>query len=206
MQNPLETGGATRLTPCPRCGKHIERDAVRCPFCTYHVRRSRLLRRGAWGLAVPTVVVVGLVVLVRTGVLPAPPWTVQETGPAAAAAAPRPATPPSNGAVTAAPIVVAPPDTTGGRIETAPPPPSDVRPAPPSPARRAPVNLRVKWTAEWANVREGRTLDSPVVRVLAPGVRLEIGDLEAGWWAVYENGVPIGYIANSVLGDAPAGP
>jgi hypothetical protein len=53
------------------------------------------------------------------------------------------------------------------------------------------------------NVRADRTVESAVVRVLAPGRRVEIGDLEHGWWALFENGALVGYVANSVLTETP---
>jgi ribosomal protein L37E len=191
MQNALETGDDTRLTPCRRCGKHIDRDASRCPFCGHHVRRSRLLRHGAGGLAAVAVVAAGVVLLVHQGILPSPS-NRPSRGEPAAAAAPRAAPPRPDTVVRTAPIVVAPPETSAPRA------------APP--AASVPVGLRVKWTTEWANVRADRTVTSPVVRVLAPGARVEIGDLESGWWALYEGGAAIGYVANSLLSDAPPGP
>jgi hypothetical protein len=207
MQNPLEAGGGTSLMACRRCGKHIDRDAVLCPFCGYHVRRSGLLRRGALGLAGLAVVVGGTAVLVRTGVLPAPPWHVKHGGPAAVAA-PRRAVPLlADTTATAAPIVVTPSEEAAVTRIGPPPPPPGAVPSAPAPQTEATVPaLRAKWTAEWANIRADRTVESAVVRVLAPGMRVEIGDLTGGWWAVYEHGARVGYIANSVLGDAPVQP
>jgi hypothetical protein len=203
MQNPLETGDDTGLIPCPRCGKHIDRDALRCPFCGHHVRRSRLLRRATAGLAALAVVVAGVVILVRHGSPPAPPGAARPSRPVAAAA--RPASrPPADTAVRAAPIVVAPPEHPAASPEPASRPPRE--PTAPRPPSGAPPNLTVKWTVEWANVRAERTVTSPVVRVLAPGARVEIGDPGGGWWAIYEDGAAIGYIANSLLGGAPPGP
>jgi hypothetical protein len=201
MQNPLETGDGAKLSVCRRCGKHIERDAIRCPFCGHHVQRSRLLRRTGIGVVTAAVVVAGGVALVRAGILPSLPWK-PKGGPAAAAEpANRAPAPPA----TATPLVVAPPETTAARV--APPPPPTAPPAAaPTPASTSLVSLRVKWTMEWANVRAERTSASTVVRVLGPGARVEIGDPSGGWWAVYENGAPIGYIANSLLGDVPPGP
>jgi len=208
MQNPLETGDGARLASCRRCGKHIERDADRCPFCGYPVRRSRLVRRSVAGLAVVAVVVGGLAMLARKGILPGPPWRSRGGGPAEVATTRHSAPPRPDSPVTAAPLVaVAPAETTArARTDLAPPPPP-VMLAAPAPRAEPPLPaLSAKWTAEWANVRADRTIESAVIQVLAPGRRVQIADLEGGWWAVYENGVRIGYIANSVLGDAPTRP
>ncbi len=206
IQNPLEAGDGTRLTACRRCGKHIDRDAVQCPFCGCHVRRSRLVRRGVGGLAAVAVVVGGLVVLARVGVLHGPPWRSNGVGPAEATTTPHPVPPSPESTVTAAPLVVGPAETITARPDSAPPPLPAVRATPTPRAEPRLPALSAKWTAEWANVRADRTIESAVTRVLPPGARVEIGDLEGGWWAVYENGVRIGYIANSVLGDTPARP
>jgi hypothetical protein len=144
-----------------------------------------------------------VVVLARTGVLPAPPWTPQGTGSKAVAAAPHADTPASDTTVAAAPIIVSPPETVAtARIDAAAPPPAVLVAPAPRTETRLPA-LRAKWTAEWANVRADRTVASPVVRVLAPGQKVEIGDLELGWWALFENGTLLGYVANSVLTETP---
>lgn len=207
MQNPLETGDGTRLTSCRRCGKHIDRGAVLCPFCGHHARRSKLLRRGAWGLVATAAAVGGGVALARAGVLRSLPWNLRRAAPSAEVTGPPRQAPPPDTQVSAAPIVAAAPDTTPARADSAARQPrGEARATPALPPRASPASLRVKWTAEWANVREERSVDSPVVRVLAPGVRVEIGDPDRGWWAVFENDAVIGYIANSVLSESPPGP
>jgi hypothetical protein len=62
-----------------------------------------------------------------------------------------------------------------------------------------------RWTVDWANVRESRSVDSPVVRVLAPRQRVSVARMREGWWEYYEEGTMRGYIANSLLGSQPPG-
>ena len=203
MQNPLETGDGARLASCRRCGKHIDRDAVLCPFCGHRVRRSKLMRRGVWGLVVTAAAVGGAAALARTGVLPSLPWKRAAPEPVVEVPAPAQRAPAPDTAATAVPLIVAPPKTAAIGIDSPPQPPVGIRATPAPQAETAPPDLRAKWTAEWANVRAGRTVESAVVRVLAPGRRVEIGDLERGWWALFENGARVGYIANSVLTETP---
>ena len=60
---------------------------------------------------------------------------------------------------------------------------------------------RYTWTT--VNVREGRGTSTSVVEVLPAGQRVQVADLQNGWWIAYVDGVQIGYIANSVLHDGP---
>jgi hypothetical protein len=61
----------------------------------------------------------------------------------------------------------------------------------------------VKWTSTWVNVRDGRSPAAAILRVLDPGERVEVADLQRGWWAVYSEGVRIGYVARSLMRDEP---
>jgi hypothetical protein len=101
------------------------------------------------------------------------------------------------------------------RVVEAPVPPARQVPAPPaSPGASAGVvpnqpaggvPTQIKWTLDWANVRQDRALEAPVVRVLHPGVSVQVTDRQQGWWAVYLDGRLVGYVAGSVLGDQPPG-
>ncbi|HET7038732.1 MAG TPA: zinc ribbon domain-containing protein [Gemmatimonadales bacterium] len=189
MQNPLETSAGSELVSCRRCGKHISRHAPVCPYCGHHLQRARRAAAVGWALVVLGLIGAAAWGAYRAGYLDrlmAPPE----------APAPEPATPqpvgPDRSTPNAAPIVVPPPDTTPVR----PAPPQSQPQSQPPPAAAV---LRTRWTTEWANVRQDRSIQSAVVRVLGPGVEVSVGRLLDGWWEYYENGAVRGYIANSVL-------
>jgi RNA polymerase subunit RPABC4/transcription elongation factor Spt4 len=196
MQNPLEAGAAAKLRACERCGKHIERDAIVCPFCGWHVQRARTVRRVAWTVGPVLVVVAGVALLLQRGVLQLPRWTFPHRAPPIAAT---PADAPPPAPVTARPLVVDAQAPAPSPAATLPAPAA----APPPSPRVATAELQVRWTTEWANVRAERTVASAVIRVLSPGARVAIGDPSGGWWAVYIDGAPVGFIANSLLGPSP---
>ncbi len=56
-----------------------------------------------------------------------------------------------------------------------------------------------RWTADWTNVREGPASNTPSLRVLGPGQRVEVGTFVRGWWEVFIDGELVGYVANSLL-------
>ena len=60
-------------------------------------------------------------------------------------------------------------------------------------------STEAKWTSTWVNVREGRGANTRVVRILDPGQRIEVNNLQGRWWVVYRDGKRIGYVANSVV-------
>jgi hypothetical protein len=70
----------------------------------------------------------------------------------------------------------------------------------------APVATNQRWTADWANVRERRSVEAPVVLVLDPNEAVQVDSLRGGWWAAYVGGQRIGYVANSVLREQPNTP
>jgi ribosomal protein L37E len=201
LQNPLETNSFSDLISCRRCGKHIDRKLAVCPYCGHHVMRARRVIGTAW-------VVAGVVVAGGVG------YGVYRSGyleqllpdrPAEVAAAPAPeATAPDTVPPLATPIVVPSPDT--ARTARAPTPPA---PQPPVEAAEPPRDIRrslqTRYTTDWVNVREGRSVTSPVVRVLAPGIPVNVAEMRDGWWEYYESGTMRGYIANSVLESQPPG-
>jgi RNA polymerase subunit RPABC4/transcription elongation factor Spt4 len=210
IQNPLETHDWGLLQACGRCKKHIERDAILCPFCGHHVRTARLARRIAVGVAAAIVIVVAAVGLWRSGMLAAirdglrRPASVAEPTVVPQSArvvpdtqpAPRlPATP------EAAPIVAALPDEAATDTTVLPARPTAA--APRSAPQATPPTLATRWTVEWANVRNGRSVESPIVRVLPPGAAVEVQAMSQGWWEVHADGAFLGYIANSVLTATP---
>jgi hypothetical protein len=62
-----------------------------------------------------------------------------------------------------------------------------------------PIDAEVRWTRTWVNVREDRTVDSPIVLVLNPGVPVEVGNRQGAWWEAHLNGKVVGYMSNAVL-------
>ncbi len=204
IQNPLETHDWGALRECGRCHKHIERDAVLCPYCGHRVRAARL---AGWTAAA----IAGLVVLVAAGfaawrsgvvtsirdVLGADRPTVQASPPPAAAE-------PESLPVTAPVEVVASPIMAALPVDSTPAAePRPRTPPPPVPAAATAAGLVRRWTSEWANVRAARDVTSQVVRVLAPNLAVEVSDMRQGWWALYADGALVGYIANSVLRTEP---
>jgi RNA polymerase subunit RPABC4/transcription elongation factor Spt4 len=75
--------------------------------------------------------------------------------------------------------------------------------------RTRPVSARsgglteIRWASDYVNVRELRAVGSDIVRVLSPGERVEVGLSWQGWWAVFVNGQPVGYVDGSYLQDQP---
>ncbi|MDH4044596.1 MAG: SH3 domain-containing protein [Gemmatimonadota bacterium] len=210
IQNPLETHDWGSLQACGRCGKHIARDAALCPYCGHRVQAARLARRIAFSVGALVVTIAAVIGLWRSGMVAAARDALRRPAPVAAptpALEPAPAVLDSQVALEtpqepeARPIVAAIPgnavaDTTAPPLR---PTVSPVRPAP----RSNPVNLVVRWTVEWANVRSGRSVESPIVRVLPPGSAVEVRAMSQGWWEVYADGDFTGYIANSVLTPNP---
>jgi ribosomal protein L37E len=187
LQNPLETHAGSELVSCRRCGKHISRHASVCQFCGHHVGRARrALVAASVGAAALMAAAVGWGAY-RAGYLD---WLIPSSEPAAVALTPAVPAEPDTAPPNAAPILVPPPDSAAA--QPAPGQPAEGPPAPDA-------SLRTRWTTEWANVRQDRSISSAVVRVLAPGVQISVGRLRDGWWEYYEDGTVRGYIANSVL-------
>jgi hypothetical protein len=101
------------------------------------------------------------------------------------------------------------------RINTESQPPTSSTPAQLTPAtvaapptatpRTTSPSTQTKWTSTWANVREGRGADTPIVQVLDPRQPVEVDSLQGSWWGLHIDGKRIGYVANSVLqNESPA--
>ncbi|MGD8239381.1 MAG: SH3 domain-containing protein, partial [Armatimonadota bacterium] len=73
----------------------------------------------------------------------------------------------------------------------------------PAPAQEPAVPLVVRWTDNWVNLREGPGTGYGIVRVIQPGVRLEVSAPSRGWWPVWEVGEIVGYVAGSELTGTP---
>jgi len=206
LQNPLETHNWGTLRECGRCHKHIERDAIRCPYCGHRVRAARTAGRIALVTALAVALIAagvmawrsGIVGSVREAIAPtrmAPQDTAFATPPTALT---EPAPAPAE--VMVPPIVAMAPESVATRPGGAAEAPERLRtPGPAVP----PPSLVTRWTGDWANVRAGRSVESAIVRVLAPNAEVRVGEMHAGWWAVYANGTFVGYIANSLLRTTP---
>ncbi len=189
-----------RLGPrirCRKCGQNISATADVCPHCgvDYPKRTFNLLLVAAPIGAV--VLAFGIFLLLSGG-----------SDPGSSASAPPPL---SDG-----PPAVTPPETAtpAEATEEQAEPESDVRAAPilvESPPGSdqdidAPTSERTRWTADWVNVREGPSPDAPVAQILDPGVRVEAGGYDGGFWEVYIDGRLLGYVANSLLLQEPPEP
>jgi RNA polymerase subunit RPABC4/transcription elongation factor Spt4 len=206
IQNPLETHNWGALRECGRCHKHIERNAAVCPYCGHRVRAARLAARTVATVAGLALLVAAAVAAWRSGAVDSLRSVLRASRPAPDAPAPvtvpAPAlTPPADSVeVVAAPITASGP--TDAAVTAEAPPPRAAPAAVPVPT----AGLVTRWTGEWANVRTARDTASEVVRVLAPNVAIEVGDMRQGWWALYLGGAFVGYIANSVLRTDPTQP
>jgi DNA-directed RNA polymerase subunit RPC12/RpoP len=206
IQNPLETHNWGALRECGRCRKHIERDAVLCPYCGHRVRAARLAGRTAATAAVLVVLVAAGVAAWRSGLLTSIRGVLGPDRPAVQASPPPAAAEPESLPLTAPVEVVASPIRAALPADSAPaaePRPRTPTATVPAAAPTPPAGLVRRWTSEWANVRAARDVTSEVVRVLAPNLAVDVSDMRRGWWALYANGSLVGYIANSVLRTEP---
>jgi RNA polymerase subunit RPABC4/transcription elongation factor Spt4 len=176
-------GGA--LTECRRCARKVLSGAKICPYCGAS-RPGRQFPMVLLPLAVALAVPVLVISALRNRGPQAPAVfgepAAERPAPVAAASAPP---------VRLAPSVPEPAAAPGAALGA------------PADSSAAGVPTQTKWTLDWANVREGRALETPVVRVLHPGAAVQVTDRQQGWWALYLDGHVVGYVAGSVLGDRP---
>lgn len=165
-----------RLQACPQCGQKVAGAAQVCPACSYRLSQHTPEIKGS-GASWFALVFLG-VALVVLGVLLAIQTRRDDGLQPSVSSAPSPAFP-------AAPLPLA--DSVG------PPPAAEPTTALPS--------SEIKWTSEWANVREGRALTAPILQILTPGQRVEVDSLRARWWLVYLDGQRIGYVHQTVIQD-----
>jgi hypothetical protein len=193
-QNPMQAG-PHGLHPCAHCAKLIDRDADICPFCGYHVRRARARRRI---LAIAAVVVVvlggGTFGLVRAGgVAGLGDWIARMTATDPIV----PTIPQAPLAEREQPVFAMPePDLT--------PVAEPARAAPTAPVVVPP--LVVRYATGWANIRASRGTDSTAIGVLRPGDTVRVATPIGGWWAVWRDGVRVGFVAADLLRTTPIPP
>ncbi len=184
------------LAECRECGRKVSTGARVCPHCGI-----RSPRRSPVVWIAPIAGAAAVVILVVGGLLLSVPSEPVQAGVSNPAPDPVRA---EAGAPVAPDVAARPPEDAA----PSPAPPADPdEPVPSSaPVPAAPVDLQVRWTNTWANLRAGRSTDSAIVRVLRPGDRVEVRDRRRGWWRVYLDGAAAGYMANSVLSDVPLEP
>jgi len=215
------------LIACPKCGQNVSSLASVCPKCSYSLREQRLKQspqgpqivcrkcgqkisakanvcphcgvdfpKRTFNLLYAAIPVAALFILFAvfklipgdtdaTGSAPAPPPLATEppviTPPHTEVVLENPAdTTQADSVVRALPIIVQSPPPAAARRDTA------VRPT-------------TRWTATWVNVRRDPTPNAPVEQQLNPGVRVEVGAFQRGFWEVYLEGRRLGYVANSLL-------
>lgn len=171
-----------RLQACPQCGQKVAGAAQVCPACSYRLSQHTPEIKGS-GASWFALVFLG-VALVVLGVLLAIQTRSDDGLQPSVSSAPSPASP-------AAPAAPAPPLPLADSV--GPPPAAEPTTALPS--------SEIKWTSEWANVREGRALTAPILQILTPGQRVEVDSLRARWWLVYLDGQRIGYVHQTVIQD-----
>jgi RNA polymerase subunit RPABC4/transcription elongation factor Spt4 len=187
-----QRGSGTR---CHQCQQALPASTSVCPHCG-EARRSN--RRGRWlvpGVGLAVVIAVALYVLPK---IDADQPQQNATSTAVRQLAARPDSVPPQPQAT----VIA---------EESPATSLDSAPArsPTTFQRTRPVSARsgglteIRWASDYVNVRELRAVSSDIVRVLSPGERVEVGLSWQGWWAVFVNGQPVGYVDGSYLQDQP---
>jgi hypothetical protein len=188
------------LDKCPSCGQSVLDVATRCPKCGFALLQHHRLRDAASEAAgramrrksgspalLFTLLLVGAAItaIVLVGRLGDPALSEFEF-------APEPA---------ATPGVMVPADSPAPLVPAPAPP---VRSALRDTIRVPPVAGAItRWTNDWANVRAGRALEDSVVAVIPPGRQIQVAGRVEGWWVVYLDGLPVGFVAGSLLSPTP---
>ena len=221
------------LMACPQCGRNVSSLASMCPKCSYSLHEQRLMesRLGPQvtcrkcGQMIPAnapvcphcgvdhpkrtfnVIVAGVAVGAIILILAIITIFPGDTNVTESAPAPPPlATEPPAITLPQTEIVLEDPTETSRADSVLRAPPIVVESPLPG-AERADTSVRptTRWTADWVNVRSDPRLEAPVVQVLDPGARVEVGRYEAGFWEVYVDRRRLGYVANSLLLREPPG-
>jgi uncharacterized protein YgiM (DUF1202 family) len=177
---------------CPECGQKALSVATRCPRCGYNYPPQPIHRRGSESelarlrplLPIASIIVAGVVLVVVIA-----RWAGSATSVAPSAGAPVDTVPTAGSAREVQPTPVAAADSEVSAVAVAPAPPG------------APVK---RYARTWVNVRGGRTLDTPSIRVLNPGEAVTVDSLSRGWYRVLAGGRTLGYVHRSALDTAPA--
>ncbi len=194
----FQQGLSGSLAECRECGRKVLSKTRQCPYCgaQHPVRTGRTgLVLGAAGVVAAFVVLT----IAAQQLEPRPPERSGEVAKTPGAVGDLPLEHPvevtPRGSVTdAAPVGAEPPGVEPGASRQG----AAFAPARPEPSTALEEGVR-RWVSNWANVREGRSLQSPVLRVLPPGREVVVANRVNGWWEVYLGGSFVGYIAGSLL-------
>lgn len=167
-------------TRCANCHQVIPAGANHCPHC----HAARPSRRALWWIVPPAMVVLALVVVV-TVLLPRSER--------------------QSGEERAAPTRTDSAAVARQQQETVDSIPPAAAPITAQEQRSQPAipQTVTRWTSTWVNVREERNPNSRVLQILRPGQRVEVADLQRGWWVAYMDGEMIGHVARSTLRTEP---
>lgn len=188
----FQQGHEGSLTECRKCGHKVLSKVRVCPYCGLSApgRRPRVAALIAIGviasivavLAMQERIVPGQLFLARPADTPgASPEQSVPNPPAGSVAAA--AVPPNTVAVAPAAEGLGAADSSADSVASVP--------------------TQTRWAADWANIREARSLDALVVRVVRPGEPLQVAKRVGGWWEVYRDGRFVGYVAGDLLLAAP---
>jgi RNA polymerase subunit RPABC4/transcription elongation factor Spt4 len=215
------------LMACPQCGQNVSSLASVCPNCSYSLREQRL-KEGQLGpqitcrkcgqkisakanvcprcgvdfpkrtfnlllVAVPLGLVVVVFAIVK--LLPENVGTSEPTSaPPPLAEEPPEITPPQTDIV----IEDSTESVTGDSLVRAEPIVARTPTRDPV-STGAAVRSTTRWTANWVNVRRDPSPRAPIEQQLDPGVQVEVGRFQSGFWEVFLDGQRLGYVANSLL-------
>ena len=204
---PLSSGGA--LTECRRCGHPVYSRVEVCPHCGVRRPSGRRTSPLAYaGLFAAVLVAVTTRVTAPPGV-PSPsesPADVLATAPVVAVQAPV-ATGDSAARAFSASVASDSARSDSVAPDSVPAPPAAVIGEPDSAAARpAATATRSRWAVRWANVRAAPADEAPVVTLLRPGQRVDVGEPRRGWVPIYLDGEVLGYTANGLLASRPLTP
>jgi len=199
--------GSGSLTECRKCGRKVLSKVRVCPYCGLNApgRRPRVAALFAVGVVVSALAILALQERMVSSQL-----SLADSGAAPGAIPEEPAARPpvESASVPAAPA--APP--TSPATEAIPRDTVAATPAAESLAAVAPsadsvptVPTQTRWAADWANIREARSLDALVVGLVRRGEPVQVANQVEGWWEVYRDGRFIGYVAGDLLLAEPPG-
>lgn len=193
-------GSAGSLAECRKCGRQVLTKVRLCPYCGTKRPGRRatlipLLLVGVLALAGYAAFEFGY--LSRVGFLLPPVNTLPLMNREQQRPQPRPAEPAPQDQEPAPSQPLEAIELRERAVQPAEEQPADT--VPPAPARPA----AIRWTTDWTNIRQGRSIQSPVVSVLRPGQRVEVTNLTQGWWELHVGGRFVGYVAGSALVSQP---
>lgn len=196
-----QQGHQGSLTECRKCGRKVLSKARVCPYCGLNApgRRPRVAALFALGVIASALAILALQERMVSGQL-----SVAESGAASDTTPEQSAARPAAKSASAPTATAAPPDS----LATAAAPHDTVAATPaaeslavvaPSADSVSTVPTQTRWAADWANIREARSLEAPVLGVVRRGEPVQVANQVEGWWEVYRGGRFIGYVAGDLL-------